>query len=47
MIEVDGGYKVDPSVRYFTEDIPFGILLIKAFAEKTGVSTPNIDKVIC
>lgn len=46
MVEVEDGYKVDPSVRYFTEDIPFGILLIKAFAEKTNTNTPNIDKVI-
>ena len=46
MIEVKGGYKVDPTVRYFTEDIPFGLLLIKAFAEKNNVPTPNIDKVI-
>lgn len=46
MIEVDGGYKVDPTVRYFTEDVPFGLLLIKAFAEKTNTPTPNIDTVI-
>lgn len=46
MIEVKDGYKVDASIRYFTEDIPFGMLLIKAFAEKTGTPTPNIDKVL-
>lgn len=46
MIEVPGGYKVDSTVRYFTEDIPFGLLLIKAFAEKVKVNTPTIDKVI-
>lgn len=46
MIEVPGGYKVDPSVRYFTEDIPFGLMLIKAFGELTNVPTPNIDKVL-
>ncbi|MDE6559715.1 MAG: NAD/NADP octopine/nopaline dehydrogenase family protein, partial [Muribaculaceae bacterium] len=46
MIETSQGYKVDTSVRYFTEDIPFGLLLIKAFAEKVNVPTPNIDKVI-
>ena len=46
MIEVKNGYKVDASIRYFTEDIPFGMLLIKAFAEKTGTPTPNIDKVL-
>ncbi|MCM1152182.1 MAG: NAD/NADP octopine/nopaline dehydrogenase family protein [Muribaculum sp.] len=46
MIETPDGYKIDPTVRYFTEDVPFGILLIKAYAEKTGVCTPTIDKVI-
>ena len=46
MIEVDGGYKVDSSIRYFTEDIPFGLLLIKAFAEKTETATPHIDKIL-
>ena len=46
MIEVNGGYKVDPTVRYFTEDIPYGLLMIKAFGEYTNTSTPNIDKVI-
>ena len=46
MIEVEGGYKIDPSVRSFTEDIPFGMLMIKAFAELVDVETPNIDKVI-
>lgn len=46
MIEDKGGYKVDPTVRYFIEDIPFGLLLIKAFAEFTQTHTPIIDKVI-
>lgn len=46
MIETPQGYKVDPTVRYFTEDIPFGLLLIKAFAENVDVTTPTIDKVI-
>lgn len=46
MIEVDGGYKLDSSHRYFIEDIPFGIVLIKSFAELVNVTTPNIDKVL-
>lgn len=46
MIEVSDGYKVDASVRYFTEDIPYGMLLIKAFAELTNTATPSIDSVI-
>lgn len=46
MNEVEGGYKVDATVRYFTEDIPYGLLLIKAFAQLTNTKTPNIDGVI-
>ena len=33
-------------MRYFTEDIPYGLLLIKAFAELTETPTPAIDDVI-
>lgn len=32
--------------RYFTEDIPFGLLIIKEFAEYFNVKTPSMDKVI-
>lgn len=46
MNETHGGFKVDASVRYFTEDIPYGLLLIKAFAELTETPTPAIDDVI-
>ena len=38
MNETHGGFKVDASVRYFTEDIPYGLLLIKAFAEGLNLS---------
>ena len=46
MIEVEGDYKVDSFIRYFTEDIPYGLMLIKAFAEKTNTPTPKIDEVL-
>ena len=46
MIEVEGGYKLDTAHRYFIEDIPFGLVLIKSFAELLSVSTPFIDKVL-
>lgn len=46
MIEVEGGYKLDNHHRYFIEDIPYGLVLIKSFAELIHVDTPNIDKVI-
>lgn len=46
MLESNGGYKLDASIRYFTEDIPYGLMMIKAFAQYIGVSTPRIDDVI-
>lgn len=46
MIEGDDGYRIDPEVRYFTEDIPFGLIMIKSFAEYTNTPTPRIDDVI-
>ena len=42
----DGSYAPDWENRYFTEDIPYGLLIIKAFASKYGVVTPTIDKVL-
>lgn len=46
MVEVEGGYKLDTAHRYFIEDIPFGLVLIKSFAEQVAVDTPHIDKVL-
>ncbi len=46
MIKVEGGYKLDTEHRYFIEDIPYGLILIKIFAEKVQVPTPNIDRVL-
>ena len=42
----DGKYGPDWQNRYFTEDIPYGLLIIKAFACKYGIDTPTIDRVI-
>lgn len=46
MIQVEGGYILDREHRYFIEDIPYGLVLIKSFAESVRISTPNIDKVL-
>lgn len=46
MENVDGGYIPDISSRYFTEDIPYGLLLIKYMAQMQNISTPNIDKIV-
>jgi hypothetical protein len=41
-----GGYEVDLQSRYFTEDIPYGILIQRAVAELVGVPTPMFDQII-
>lgn len=42
----DGQYCVDYSNRYFTEDVPFGLLIIKSIAILLGEETPRIDEVL-
>ena len=32
--------------RFFTEDIPYGLCVLKGIGELAGVQTPNIDKTI-
>ena len=46
MVESGGGFKPDFDSRYFTEDIPFGLLIIKGVAVIAGVETPAIDTVL-
>lgn len=42
----DGIRYLDVNSRFFTDDIPYGLLLCKWIAEQLNVSTPNIDEVI-
>lgn len=46
MKQVKNGYIPDFESRYFLEDIPFGLLIIKSIAEILHVKTPNIDKIL-
>ncbi|WP_233445127.1 NAD/NADP octopine/nopaline dehydrogenase family protein [Paraburkholderia caribensis] len=46
MREVDGGWTPDLHTYYFTEDIPYGIVIQRALAEIVKVSTPMLDEVI-
>jgi len=46
MIKREKGYIPDITNRYFTEDIPYGLLLIKGLALLTNTDVPNIDKLI-
>ncbi|KAL7472065.1 hypothetical protein ACHAXS_012404 [Conticribra weissflogii] len=47
-VEVDGKKKYLPNFRYryFTEDIPMGLVVTRGIAELAGVPTPNMDDVI-
>ena len=45
MKEVEGGFVPDFQSRYFTEDFPYGLALIRQMAHEKGVPTPTIDKV--
>ena len=46
MKKVEGGYIPDFGSRYFTEDFPYGLQIIKEQAKQHSVSTPIIDKIL-
>ncbi|PFH32059.1 NAD/NADP octopine/nopaline dehydrogenase, alpha-helical domain-containing protein [Besnoitia besnoiti] len=43
---VDGGYVPAVTGRLFTEDVPFGLCVLKDLAEQLNVATPTIDFMI-
>lgn len=45
-ITEDGKFLPDFTHRYMTEDIPFGLVVIRGIAEIIGLETPNIDRVL-
>jgi opine dehydrogenase len=42
----DGRWALDTNCRFFTDDIPYGLLVAKWIAEQLGVATPFIDEII-
>ena len=44
--EKEGGVIPDFADRYFTEDIPYGLVLIRYIASLLDVATPHIDQII-
>ena len=46
MIREKGGYRPDFSSRFFTEDIPYGVCIIKALARLVQIQTPTIDRIL-
>ncbi|XP_063399596.1 octopine dehydrogenase-like [Mytilus trossulus] len=46
MKAVDNGYVPDFEYRYTTEDVPFGLVVMKGLAVIAGIATPTMDKII-
>lgn len=46
MIKTEKGFKPDFNSRFFTEDMPCGVSIIKALALLVDVKTPTIDKIL-
>ena len=42
----DGRYVPDFHHRFLTEDVPFGLVVVRSIAEIAGVPTPRIDEVL-
>ena len=40
------GVVLNTGCRFFTEDIPFGLVILKTLANFTGVKVPNIERQI-
>jgi hypothetical protein len=48
MVETeDGKFVPDFTHRFLTEDVPFGLVVIRGIAEIAGVPTPKLDTVLC
>lgn len=46
MVRENKGYIPDFGSRYFQEDFPYGLCIIKSFCNVVGLSTPSIDKIL-
>jgi opine dehydrogenase len=46
MIEVPGGRVPDLGSRFFHEDIPYGVVVLRSLAEMAGVPTPTLDAIL-
>lgn len=46
MKQVKGGFVLNTGARIFTEDVPFGLCVLKDIAEKMNLEVPNITEAI-
>lgn len=45
MVKIEGGFVPDFKSRYFTEDFPFGLFIIRELAQKHNIKTPYMDEI--
>ena len=41
-----GGFAIDYRARYLSEDVPYGLVVLRGIADLVGVATPTIDETI-
>lgn len=46
MVEIEGGYAPDWSSRFLSEDLPYGLMVLKGMAKILDLETPTIDLMI-
>lgn len=46
VVEVEGGVLLNTVGRFFNEDIPYGLVILKEIAGMMGINTPAFDKMI-
>eukprot|EP00961_Rhodomonas_salina_P165320 2227427-Rhodomonas_salina.1 len=46
MLKVEGGFIPNAKYRYYSEDLPFGLVVTKGVGELLEVPTPNLDLVL-
>lgn len=46
VVRTDGGWVPDPNSRFFQEDVPFGLVVLKGIAALGDVPTPTLDTVL-
>ncbi|NEO69511.1 NAD/NADP-dependent octopine/nopaline dehydrogenase family protein [Moorena sp. SIO3H5] len=44
--EIEGGFVPDPDSRLFTDDIPYGLCVLKGYGEMLNIDTPWIDVIV-
>jgi len=44
--QVDSGFTVDVAHRFFQEDVPYGLVILRDVADLVDVQTPYIDEIL-